>query len=702
MKKTFTAEWIWQEETVKNQHVQFVCPFTWSGKGRVTLAVSAAANYAAYVNGVYVASGQYHDFPEYKVYDEIDVTDAARPGENRLCLLGYAVNENFFWHIADVPGILFEVRSGDAVLAESQPGIPCRPARGYVSGEVPCFSGQLGYSYMYDFTAEDGWLTGDADGFIPAVRTQKPRELIPRPVRRLEVGAPRPSVIVTQGLFRAGTGDTAAKRMQTAFMAHRLINALTTEDAKPALTDGGKRYTFRTEEAADGLYFVVDMGEETAGYLAFELELAQAATVDVGFGEHLDDLRVRSEISGRNFAMTFFCKKGINRFDDFIKRIGCRYLQFFVHAPSVTVAYAGIRPVSYPLIARPFALNDALHQRIYDVAVNTLRLCMHEHYEDCPWREQCQYPMDSRMQILCGYYAFGEYDFPKAALRQMSMRLRPDGNVSLCSPSGLNLAIPVFSFVYMTAVKEYLERTNDKEFARELYVKCQCTAERYLSLMRDGLLTRDRSDPSVWNFYDWTDGFINNWGDHEIGEGDVEFPAPMNAHFSLALQSLTYIARTLGETADAERYEAAYQTINRRLDEVFWDDARGLYASYSTNGSLSHYAELTQCLIVCCGGASAAHKRAVLAAVTRDNDLYPINLSMLVYKYDALLTAGGYDEYVKRDIEKQWGYMLFRGATTFWETIKGGDDFFYAGSLCHGWSALPVYVYHKYGLGLKG
>jgi len=37
--------------------------------------------------------------------------------------------------------------------------------------------------------------------------------------------------------------------------------------------------------------------------------------------------------------------------------------------------------------------------------------------------------------------------------------------------------------------------------------------------------------------------------------------------------------------------------------------------------------------------------------------------------------------------------MLDRGATAFWETIKGADDFGGAGSLCHGWSALPIYYY---------
>ena len=45
--------------------------------------------------------------------------------------------------------------------------------------------------------------------------------------------------------------------------------------------------------------------------------------------------------------------------------------------------------------------------------------------------------------------------------------------------------------------------------------------------------------------------------------------------------------------------------------------------------------------------------------------------------------------------------MLYHGATSFWETIKGADDFDKAGSLCHGWSAIPVYFYYAYILGIK-
>ena len=44
------------------------------------------------------------------------------------------------------------------------------------------------------------------------------------------------------------------------------------------------------------------------------------------------------------------------------------------------------------------------------------------------------------------------------------------------------------------------------------------------------------------------------------------------------------------------------------------------------------------------------------------------------------------------------GMMLTNGATSTWETIKGREDFLNAGSLCHAWTATPIYIFHKLGM----
>ena len=41
--------------------------------------------------------------------------------------------------------------------------------------------------------------------------------------------------------------------------------------------------------------------------------------------------------------------------------------------------------------------------------------------------------------------------------------------------------------------------------------------------------------------------------------------------------------------------------------------------------------------------------------------------------------------------------MIDYGSDTVWETLDGAKAFGNAGSLCHGWSAVPVYIFHKLG-----
>ena len=79
-------------------------------------------------------------------------------------------------------------------------------------------------------------------------------------------------------------------------------------------------------------------------------------------------------------------------------------------------------PAEYPLEFESEWLScDRLMNKIYDVSKRTLHLCMHEHYEDCPQREQALYGMDSRNQMLCGYYAFGETKMPRASIELLGM-----------------------------------------------------------------------------------------------------------------------------------------------------------------------------------------------------------------------------------------------------------------------------------------
>ena len=77
-----------------------------------------------------------------------------------------------------------------------------------------------------------------------------------------------------------------------------------------------------------------------------------------------------------------------------------------------------------------------------------------------------------------------------------------------------------------------------------------------------------------------------------------------------------------------------------------------------------------------------------------DKTLVSATLSMLGFVYDALLKNGTNERFILRDIRTKYKYMLEQGATSFWENLREVDKLSAACSLCHGWSAIPVYYYN--------
>ena len=345
-----------------------------------------------------------------------------------------------------------------------------------------------------------------------------------------------------------------------------------------------------------------------------------------------------------------------------------------------------IIPRLYPVTVQPYKIADETLQKIYDVSVHTLRCCMHEHYEDCPWREQALYNMDSRNQMLFGYYAFNEYEFPRANLNLMSKDCRADGLLAICFPCGVDLTIPSFSLHFFTQVREYAEYSGDWDFVKEIFPKLQSVMQVFVNrLNADGLIPTWEGE-GYWNFYEWADGLEGALGEDE----DVKVDLVLNALLSIALGNMQTICAKIGQENE---YGALQEKLNGAIRKTFYNKAEGAFAMYQGGRA---YSELGNALAVLCGACGEEEAKAIGEKLAGENDWTKATLSMKCFKYDALVKIDRekYRSYIVEDIRFVYSKMLEAGATTFWETEKGEADFGNAGSLCHGWSALPVYYFH--------
>ena len=650
------------------------------------IKVACDGNYALCINGKFAATGQYPGYEDYHFFDEIDISALADRDLNELRLVAHHPGCDFSTYRNQPAFVIFEVtREGEVVCASGIDTLSAADPNLTPGEQVGRVSWQLGFTYDFDSTkAEPVWdrsvEVGGEYGFLP------------RPIEKLRISEPIEAKLIHKGVFYDRQRDgTAAQRMQNAAITSSYIcGGHKLPDENGVMLENEKTPT--ALKKPDGILALVDLGAENTGILSLDVEVPEECDILIGWGEHLTDLRVRTSIGGRNFASRFHAKAGRNRFEYPLLRLGLRYLQLHIYSDSCKLFYAGIRETRYPLPEpAPCPVDDRLHRMIYDTCARTLDLCMHEHYEDCPWREQSLYTMDSRNQMLCGYSVFGETRFAVASLRLIAHSLRDDGLLELCSPARVSITIPYFSTTFIVQLWEYLEFSRDESTVRELLPVAEKIAESFENRLENGLL-RCFADGKYWNFYEWQEGLEesrrNKFGDSD----ELSLDAPLTAFVSMAFDSLSKLETALGK--DGKHWKELSGEMNR-ASEAFWDEEKGCYASYLKDGKLWHHCELTNSLMVCAGAVPAERLGKLLDAL-KSGKLIEVTLSHSIYRYDALMKDSSNLGFVMDDIAAKWGHMLRHGATTFWETIEGETSFGNAGSLCHGWSAIPAYVYFRY------
>lgn len=625
------AKWIWLHlEDKADEYVEFFDELDYCD-GEAVLNLSCDSNYALYINDELSGFGQYADLPWYKVYDNLNITPHLRQGKNQIKIIVWYYGHDYFTYYKGKPGLIYELTVDGRVECFSSERTWCMLSGSYINYLKKEITNQiLGYSFRYDTRRKQANHTHavEQDGIT--------YDLHMRPVKFLELKE----------------------------------------------TSYGRRLSEYQKQT-------YDLGCERVGFLHIKFKAPSGTLVNIAYGEHLadgcvrrfiDTYPLREGILPRDYSVEVI---GSGEWEEYLnpfRRLGCRYLEISAEQP-VEIEFIGLRETVYPVAPVPFRAENELRQKIYDTCVRTLQLCMHEHYEDCPWREQVLYVLDSRNQMLCGYEVFGEYDFPRASLRLLALNQSFHGLITSSAPNNDRGAIPSFALHYIMQMREYIEHSGDLSLAEEFYPKMSETLKVCVERIEDGLIPIFYEDPGYFNFYEWSDDMQSEL----FRQDEKRFDIQLNCILSLALQNMEYISERLHRFFP---YKGLAEKLNRRIDEYYYNPETELY----------HTNELSNALAVLCGAAQGGRRKRVCEILARpENGLVPVTLSMIGFKYDALLSADKkYKEVILEDIDRIYGGMLERGATSFWETIEGEAAFNRAGSLCHGWSAMPAYYYHLF------
>ncbi|MBE6358126.1 MAG: hypothetical protein E7057_02630 [Lentisphaerae bacterium] len=695
--------WSCAEKEVADQYrlfrKEFVMPETFDG--RVYLNISADSTYTVFINAARVKIQQIADFPGDLTVSQVDISSMLKAGKNVIAAEVHYNGERFLTYRPGTAFICAEITDGRNAFVSTDESWKCCVSPDMQSGLNCKLTSQLGFVFCKDARksvafADSGF---DDSAWQNAVRCKGSEtwKFSLRSVPQLKEFT-RPDAFVRQMgyLKRAAEEETFAVTNFRDFLAPRRPKEFFSVFDPAQLSDdmlrnglylpGTRKFDFELAPLADGCngyYLILDMLKETVGFIDVEICLPDGAVVDISHGEHLEDGRVSSLIGNRNFTDRFIAKAGWNHIFCNHRRIGCRYVELHITNcghETVQIRYAGVTPLELPLPSQAgFVSEDRLLMHINKVSIDTLKLCMHEHYEDCPWREQGLYAYDSRNQIMYGYYVWGNYSFVRACLDLLGKSYDGKRYLELTSPGYTTLTIPVFTMVWITELYEYYLYSGSDELSHKWINQVDAIIDAALAEKVENMpeLYHSGVGSKIWNFSEWN-GEISSLKEHP--------QAPYNVYFCEAMRSAAKLHDSLGNTERAAFLHERAGALGKAVEKAFFSEKMQCYSAVAGKDDQGY--EHIQAIMLA-NELVPAERQMLLHGKFHAGSLRGIDLSALLYLVRSMMKGNAWSrkflvEYLRRILEP----VVLSGATSLWETRQGATDFGYAGSLCHGWSSV--------------
>ncbi len=194
---------------------------------------------------------------------------------------------------------------------------------------------------------------------------------------------------------------------------------------------------------------------------------------------------------------------------------------------------------------------------------------MHEHYEDCPFREQTLYSGDLRVSALLAYYAFGDYELARHSLMALARTQHDDGVIPICGPAPSDFPmIPEYPALWLIALADYWQYSGDLSLVRDLWDNVKHLLGWYHSWHDERGLMRQLPADQRHDFVD------NLAGIDQSGQA-----LAVQCLYHHALMAGTKMALAVGDAGLAEELDQRAGTLADAINELYWDSALQGYVS---------------------------------------------------------------------------------------------------------------------------
>ncbi len=448
-------------------------------------------------------------------------------------------------------------------------------------------------------------------------------------------------------------------------------------------------------------YLVLDWGRTRHGRLVGNIVGPSGAVVDIGWAERL--------WAGRAFpAPGSLQSVGWRQVDSWVldgtsrplttldSRAG-RYTVLASWGGPVTLRGLRLLEETYPVNQRgSFESADPLLNQAWQVGVDSLRPNMTDAYTDTPWRERGQWWGDANIAFAINSVVYGDTALLRRGLRQVAATAHPDGLLAPIAPAhGDTSSLLDYHLGWIELLYRYWQLTDDQALVAELYPTMQralAYPQRYAN--QSGLLDLPL-DGGWWEtaLLDWT-----AWNSR------TGISTALNAQYAAANRWGATLAGMLGDSAAASVYQARAQLLTDELNAQLYLDQRQGYTASRLPTRLRRPAPQAQAWALHYGAVPAARQASVGTALADQVEPFWVagyavaEISGLYWVLDGLGQTGQASA-ARTLIHHEYGRLLARGATTWWETFTSDQRI--DSSLSHAWGGAPTWYLSSYLLGAQ-
>ena len=361
---------IWLDSAPFGKEVYVVFRKQWRMEGtpeRATLHIFADTRYILWINGQYVERGPCRFVPSHPEYDTLDVTSRLRQGDNAIAVVVH------HYH--------------DGVMKDDGSEVNGRVAR-----HVP------GLTAMLDITERDGRHTSLSTDMTWRGSTKHrfgPSGVAPSSIPD-RIDARRDSGDWTLAGFDDSSWEKPVRvdGRKWGPLGPRSVPLLRETEVKPLtlIECAGKAVRKSLTEMLPiemkrGEQLVIDAGQFVQAYSMVDLEAQDGSELEIEYAQRFFDT-ARQPSQSHGHVNRYIARAGKQTYisgDTF----GCKYV--VVRLESGRVRLLGMRLVNrlYPFeVAGRFQSDDKLLNQLWQIGINTVRLCSEDAYVDCAGRER--------------------------------------------------------------------------------------------------------------------------------------------------------------------------------------------------------------------------------------------------------------------------------------------------------------------------